>query len=159
MNGLEAIEILARENNIDLILLDINMPVMNGVQFMEKIKNDKTCKSIPIIVISTEGKEEDTLRALKLGAWGYVIKPFKPEVLHDLIEKVMAKMKATPTEDALFGKGYIRKDGRKVHKMYLFEVKKPEETKGAWDYYKLAREIPGEEAFRPMDQGGCPLVK
>ena len=77
----------------------------------------------------------------------------------DDAEKVMAKMKATPTEDALFGKGYIRKDGRKVHKMYLFEVKKPEETKGAWDYYKLAREIPGEEAFRPMDQGGCPLVK
>jgi len=92
MNGLEAIEILARENDIDLILLDINMPVMNGVQFMEKMKDNKKGRSIPIIVISTEGKEEDTLRALKLGAWGYVVKPFKPEVLHDLIEKVLAKM-------------------------------------------------------------------
>ncbi|MGE0765740.1 MAG: ABC transporter substrate-binding protein [Hyphomicrobiaceae bacterium] len=77
----------------------------------------------------------------------------------DETTKVMAKMKDMPTDDALFGKGYIRKDGRKMHKMYLFEVKKPEESKGAWDYYKLVREIPGEEAFRPMDKGGCPLVK
>jgi branched-chain amino acid transport system substrate-binding protein len=73
--------------------------------------------------------------------------------------KLVAWMKANPTDDPLFGKGYIRKDGRKIHKMYLFEVKKPEESKGPWDYYKLIREIPGEEAFRPMDQGGCPLVK
>ena len=74
-------------------------------------------------------------------------------------EKVMAKMKETPTDDPLFGKGYIRKDGRKMHNMYLFEVKTPEESKYAWDYYKLVREIPGEEAFRPMDKGDCPLVK
>ena len=73
--------------------------------------------------------------------------------------KVMAWMKANPTDDPLFGKGYIRKDGRKIHEMHLFEVKKPEESKGPWDYYKLIRDIPGEEAFRPMDKGGCPLVK
>ena len=74
-------------------------------------------------------------------------------------DKVVAKMKATPTSDALFGKGMIRKDGRKIHDMYLFEVKKPEESKGPWDYYKLVRTIPGNEAFRPMDKGGCPLVQ
>ncbi|MFV0296879.1 MAG: ABC transporter substrate-binding protein [Hyphomicrobiaceae bacterium] len=73
--------------------------------------------------------------------------------------KVVAWMKANPTDDPLFGKGYIRKDGRKMHTMYLYEVKKPEESKYAWDYYKLVREIPAEEAFRPMDKGGCPLVK
>lgn len=73
--------------------------------------------------------------------------------------KVMAWMKANPTDDPLFGKGYIRKDGRKIHEMHLFEVKKPEDSKGPWDYYKLIRDIPGEEAFRPMDKGGCPLVK
>ncbi|MGE0512452.1 MAG: ABC transporter substrate-binding protein [Hyphomicrobiaceae bacterium] len=73
--------------------------------------------------------------------------------------KVVAWMKSNPTNDPLFGKGYIRKDGRKIHNMYLFEVKKPEESKGPWDYYKLIREIPGEEAFRPMDKGGCPLVQ
>ncbi len=91
MNGLEALDILSRENNFDLILLDINMPVMNGIQFMEKIKKENIYRHIPIIVISTEGKEEDTLRALKLGAWGYIVKPFKPPMLYELIEKVMEK--------------------------------------------------------------------
>lgn len=91
MNGLEALDILSRESDFDFILLDINMPVMNGLQFMEKIKNENLYRHIPIIVISTEGKEEDTLRALKLGAWGYVVKPFKPHVLYDLIEKVISK--------------------------------------------------------------------
>ncbi len=91
MNGLEAIDTLSRENDFDLILLDINMPVMNGLQFMEKIKKENLYRHIPIIVISTEGKEEDTLRALKLGAWGYVVKPFKPHMLYELIEKVVAR--------------------------------------------------------------------
>ncbi len=91
MNGLEALDILSRENSFDMILLDINMPVMNGIQFMEKLKKENLYRQIPIIVISTEGREEDTLRALKLGAWGYVVKPFKPHMLYELIEKVLAK--------------------------------------------------------------------
>ena len=73
--------------------------------------------------------------------------------------KVVAKMKEMPTDDALFGKGTIRADGRKIHDMYLFEVKKPEESKESWDYYKLRATIPASEAFRPLDQGDCPLVK
>jgi branched-chain amino acid transport system substrate-binding protein len=72
---------------------------------------------------------------------------------------VVAQMKTTPTEDQLFGKGTIRADGRKVHDMYLFEVKKPEESKAAWDYYKLRATIPAAEAFRPLADGNCPLVK
>ena len=68
-------------------------------------------------------------------------------------------MKAMPTDDKLFGKGYIRADGRKIHPAYLFEVKKPEESKGPWDYYKLISTIPAEEAFRPLAQSECPLVK
>jgi branched-chain amino acid transport system substrate-binding protein len=71
---------------------------------------------------------------------------------------VVAKMKATPTEDKLFGKGSVRPDGRKIHDMYLFEVKKPEESKYPWDYYKLRATIPAAEAFRPLKDGGCPLV-
>ena len=94
MNGLEALDILSKENDFDLILLDINMPVMNGIQFMEKIFNGNLYRHIPVIVISTEGREEDTLRALKLGASGYVVKPFKPHLLHELIEKVMMKKKS-----------------------------------------------------------------
>jgi two-component system chemotaxis response regulator CheY len=91
MNGLEALDILSRENDFSLVLLDINMPVMNGLQFMEKIKTEKLYRNIPIIVISTEGKEEDTLRALKLGAAGYVVKPFKSQMLYDLIDKICAR--------------------------------------------------------------------
>src|SRR5215475_11235340 len=73
--------------------------------------------------------------------------------------KVIAKMKETPTDDPLFGKGTIRPDGRKIHDMYLFEVKKPAESKAPWDYYKLRSTIPAAQAFRPIDQGECPLVK
>jgi branched-chain amino acid transport system substrate-binding protein len=72
---------------------------------------------------------------------------------------VVAKMKEMPTDDKLFGKGTVRADGRKIHPMYLFEVKTPTESKGPWDYYKLRATIPAEEAFRPMAEGGCPLVK
>src|SRR5688572_4099710 len=73
--------------------------------------------------------------------------------------KIIAKMKEMPTDDPLFGKGTIRPDGRKIHPAYLFEVKKPSESKGAWDYYKTRTTIPAEQAFRPVDQGDCPLVK
>ncbi|RWA45831.1 ABC transporter permease [Cupriavidus sp. UYMSc13B] len=71
---------------------------------------------------------------------------------------VVAKMKAMPTDDKLFGKGSIREDGRKIHPLYLFEVKKPSESKYAGDFYKLIATIPANEAFRPMEEGGCPLV-
>lgn len=96
MNGLEALDILARERDFELILLDINMPVMNGIQFMEKIQNERIYKQIPIIVISTEGREDDTIRALKLGARGYVVKPFKPYMLYDLIEKIVGTKESEP---------------------------------------------------------------
>jgi branched-chain amino acid transport system substrate-binding protein len=72
---------------------------------------------------------------------------------------VVAKMKELPTEDKLMGKGSVRIDGRKIHPMYLFEVKRPEESKGPWDYYQQLATIPAEEAWRPIDQGECPLVR
>jgi branched-chain amino acid transport system substrate-binding protein len=71
---------------------------------------------------------------------------------------VVARMKEMPTEDPIFRQGTIRADGRKVHDMFLFEVKKPEESKYAWDYYRLRATIPAAEAFRPLKEGGCPLV-
>ncbi len=73
--------------------------------------------------------------------------------------KVVAQMKTMATDDPLFGKGTIREDGRKIHDMYLFEVKKPAESKGPWDYYKVRATIPAAEAFRPIAQGDCPFVK
>jgi branched-chain amino acid transport system substrate-binding protein len=77
----------------------------------------------------------------------------------DEAPKVMAQMRATPVNDFFAKNGKIRIDGRMVHDMYLFEVKKPEESKGEWDLYKLLATVPGDEAFRPLDKGGCPLVK
>ena len=71
---------------------------------------------------------------------------------------VVAAMKAMPTDDALFGKGTIRIDGRKIHPMYLFQVKAPAESKGPWDFYKLVSTIPADQAFRPLKDGGCPLA-
>jgi branched-chain amino acid transport system substrate-binding protein len=71
---------------------------------------------------------------------------------------VVAAMKALPTDDPLFGKGRIREDGRKLHPMYLLQVKSPEESRGDWDFYKVIATIPADQAFRPMSEGNCPLV-
>ena len=71
---------------------------------------------------------------------------------------VVAAMKAIPTEDALFGRGSVRADGRVLHDLYLYQVKAPGESRGPYDYYKLVDTIPGAQAFRPLGQGGCPLV-
>src|SRR5690349_23751139 len=73
-------------------------------------------------------------------------------------KSVVAKMKEMPTDDPLFGKGTIRADGRKLHPAYLFEVKKPEESKYPGDFYKLRATIPADEAFRPLKEGNCPMV-
>lgn len=72
---------------------------------------------------------------------------------------VVAAMKDTPTDDLLFGKGYIRKDGRKIHPLYLLQVKAPDESKSAWDLLKVVGTIKGEDAFRPESEGHCALVK
>jgi branched-chain amino acid transport system substrate-binding protein len=77
---------------------------------------------------------------------------------HDGV-KVVAKMKEMPTDDPLFGKGTIQPNGRKLHPAYLFEVKKPEESKYPWDYYKLVATIPANEAFTPLEKSTCPLLK
>jgi branched-chain amino acid transport system substrate-binding protein len=73
--------------------------------------------------------------------------------------EAVARMKAMPCDDDCFGEGRIRQDGRKLHPAYLFEVKKPEESRGQFDYYKLLQTTPGEEAFRPLAEGGCALLR
>ncbi|MFG1346700.1 ABC transporter substrate-binding protein [Xanthobacter autotrophicus DSM 431] len=72
---------------------------------------------------------------------------------------VLARMRAQPIDDALFGKGEVRVDGRAVHDMFLFRVKAPEQSKGEWDLYETLATIPAAEAFRPLSQGNCPLVQ
>ena len=72
---------------------------------------------------------------------------------------VVARMKAMPTDDDCFGPGRIREDGRKLHPAYLFEAKKPSESKGRWDGLKLIATTPADEAFRPSSEGSCALIK
>ena len=72
---------------------------------------------------------------------------------------IVAKMKALPTEDSIFGRGLIRADGRRVSPVYVFNVKSPAESRGRYDVYRLEREVPIEEAYRPVEQGGCPLLR
>jgi len=72
---------------------------------------------------------------------------------------VMRKMREMPVNDMFAKNGRIREDGRMVHDMYLYQVKKPSESKSPWDYYKLVATIPGEQAFQPLSASGCPLVK
>ena len=77
----------------------------------------------------------------------------------DDTQAVMEKMRAMPVDDFFAKNGKIREDGRMVHEMFLYEVKKPAESKGPWDYYKLVATIPAEQAFQPLSESKCPLVK
>jgi len=88
MNGLEALDKLGQEEGIDLILLDINMPVMNGLEFLQRVQKEAAYKDNPVLNLPPEGQEEDPIRGLKMGARGYVKKPFQASELHSLIEKI-----------------------------------------------------------------------
>ncbi|MDH4164160.1 MAG: response regulator [Nitrospirota bacterium] len=88
LNGQEALDKLEQNADVDLMLVDINMPLMNGLEFIQKVKALGKFDKIPIIIVSTEGKEEDTERGLAIGANGYVKKPFQPSDLHALIAKL-----------------------------------------------------------------------
>jgi branched-chain amino acid transport system substrate-binding protein len=77
---------------------------------------------------------------------------------HDGV-KIVEKMKSIPTDDPLFGKGEIQPNGRTIHSAYLFEVKKPSESKAPWDFYKLVGTVPGDQAFTPLSESKCPMLK
>ena len=107
---------------------------------------------------ANKGKYPTMVQAGVYGAVTHYLKSVEALKNDEDGKAVVAKMKEMPTDDKLFGKGTIRADGRKIHDMYLFEVKKPEESKGPWDLYHLRATIPAAEAFRPLKEGGCPLV-
>ena len=77
----------------------------------------------------------------------------------DAAPAVIAKMREMPINDFMTTNGYLRPDGRVVRDMYLMRVKEPRQSRGEWDLLEVVQKIPGEEAFRPMHQGGCPLVR
>ncbi|MBV8169160.1 MAG: ABC transporter substrate-binding protein [Alphaproteobacteria bacterium] len=98
--------------------------------------------------------------SIQAGVYGTIAHYLKAvKALNDKTpEAVMAKMRELPINDFMTKNGKLRIDGRVMRDMYLFEVKAPAESKGEWDYYKQLQTIPAEQAFRPLDQGGCPLV-
>ncbi len=90
VNGRDALTKLDADSDIDLVLLDINMPMMNGIEFLERLRADAEQADLPVIIISTEGKEEDTIRGLEAGANAYIKKPFRSEEILDIIAKTRA---------------------------------------------------------------------
>jgi branched-chain amino acid transport system substrate-binding protein len=139
----------------------IGLQLAHGLQLTEAFYwdlNDGTRAFAKRFATKWNGKMPTMIQAGYYSATLHYLEAIKKADTKDA-DKVMATLKAGPIDDALFGKGYLRADGRKIHDMHLFEVKTPAESNGPYDYYKLIRTIPGEEAFRPMDKGDCPLVK
>jgi branched-chain amino acid transport system substrate-binding protein len=139
----------------------LGLPIAQGLIFTETFywdMNDQTRAFAKRFAERDKGIHPTMIHA---GVYAALLHYFKAvEALKsDDGTKVIAKMKETPTDDPLFGKGTIRVDGRKLHPAYLVEVKKPAESKGPWDYYKIRTTIPADQAFRPLADGGCPLVK
>ncbi len=87
LNGQDGLDSLAANPDVNLILLDINMPLMSGIDFIKRVKSSRGLDRIPIIIVSTDGMDDDTMKGLDLGAMGYVKKPFQPADLYALIEK------------------------------------------------------------------------
>jgi two-component system chemotaxis response regulator CheY len=91
LDGQEALERLVEHPEVDVIFLDINMPRMNGIEFLHQVKADPVLAQIPVIIISTEGREVDTIRGLKAGAAAYVKKPFRNETILEIMKRVMGR--------------------------------------------------------------------
>ncbi|MBV5269479.1 MAG: ABC transporter substrate-binding protein [Afipia sp.] len=142
----------------------LGLPVANGLNFTETFYwdlNDNTRAFSKRFQARMKNKAMPT--TVQAGVYSSLLHYFK--VLDAMGGnsrdgvKIVEKMKATPTDDIIFGKGTIQPNGRKLHPAYLFEVKKPEESKGPWDYYKLIATIPADQAFTPLDKSACPLLK
>ncbi|HET8877219.1 MAG TPA: ABC transporter substrate-binding protein [Casimicrobiaceae bacterium] len=140
----------------------LGLPTAQGLTFTETFywdANDKTRAFSTRFAPQDKGIHPTMVHA---GVYASLLHYFKAvEALKSDADgaKIVAKMKEMPTDDPLFGKGSIRVDGRTLHPAYLVEVKKPSESKGPWDYYKTLATIPADEAFRPLKDGGCSLVK
>jgi len=139
----------------------LGLPIAQGLIFTETFYwdlNDQTRAFAKRMAQANNGKYPTMVQA---GVYSGVLHYLKAvdAAKTDDGTKVVAQMKKMPTDDPLFGKGTIREDGRKIHPAYLVEVKKPAESKGPYDYYKIRTTIPADQAFRPLKDGGCELVK
>ena len=123
--------------------------------------NDRTRAFTSRVIKKTDGYHPGMGQAGCYGGTIHYLKTVAAMGLADAKKSgtaVVNRMKAMPTDDDAFGAGSIREDGRALHPVYLFEVKTPGESKAPWDYYKLVATTPADQAFRPLNEGGCPLV-
>jgi branched-chain amino acid transport system substrate-binding protein len=149
-----------------LFITDVNsvgLNVAQGLNFTETFYWDMNDQTRAFTKRFNERFRKNPPTMVQAGVYSSLIHYFKAlEALggnpHDG-RAVVARMKELPTDDPLFGKGSIRADGRKIHPAYLFEVKKPSESKYPWDYYRLIATIPADEAWMPIEKSVCPLVK
>jgi branched-chain amino acid transport system substrate-binding protein len=149
-----------------MFITDVNalgLNVAQGLNFTETFYWDMNDQTRAFTKRFNERFKKSPPTMVQAGVYSSLIHYFKAlEALggnpHDG-RMVVAKMKELPTDDPLFGKGSIRADGRKIHPAYLFEVKKPSESKYPWDYYRLIATIPADEAWLPLEKSVCPMVK
>jgi branched-chain amino acid transport system substrate-binding protein len=140
----------------------LGLATAQGLQFTESFYwdlNDDTRAWAKRFAPRNNGRYPTAMQAGVYGVTLHYLKAVDQLGASDDGKAVVAEMKKLPTDDPLFGKGTIRADGRKLHNMYLFEVKKPDESKYPWDYYKLVKTIPPSEAWRPLQDGGCDFIK
>jgi branched-chain amino acid transport system substrate-binding protein len=140
----------------------LGLKTAQGLQFTDSFywdRNDDTRAWTKRFVEKMNGKQYPTMNhAGNYGGAMHFLKAIEAAQTRDGA-KLVAKMKELPTDDVTFGKGRVREDGRHMHPMYLWEVKKESESKAPWDYMKLVKEIPADQAWRPLEEGGCPMVK
>jgi branched-chain amino acid transport system substrate-binding protein len=138
----------------------LGLPTAQGLIFTETFywdQNDQTRAFAKRFSTANRGIHPTMIHAGVYSAVLHYLKAVEAAKTDDGT-KIVAQMKQMPTDDPLFGKGTVRADGRKIHPAYLVEVKKPDESKAPWDYHKIRATIPADQAFRPMAEGGCPLV-
>lgn len=98
-NGIEALEVLKQQNGeIDLILLDVNMPEMNGDVFLEKMRSDPANNRIRVVMVTTEAEKKTVIKIMKLGANGYIVKPFTPDIMKKSLQPILGRMGITMAE-------------------------------------------------------------
>lgn len=140
----------------------LGLKTAQGLQFTDSFywdRNDDTRAWTKRFVEKIGGKQYPTMNhAGNYGGALHFLKAIEAAQTRDGV-KLVQKMKELPTDDVTFGKGRVREDGRHMHPMYLWEVKKESESKAPWDYMKLVKEIPADQAWRPLEEGGCPMVK
>lgn len=135
----------------------LGLPVAQGLMFTGAYywnKNAETRTFAKALAARNKGVHPDMIQAGVYASLLHYAKAVEATKSDDG-RTVIDAMKRLPTDDPLFGKGTIRSDGRKLHSMYLFEVKAPGQSKEPWDYYNVLREVPASEAFRPLAEGGC----